>query len=157
MSLSMSLIILNRSLRMYLEANIYFSKMAQRGRGGSIVLVASIAASRSIIHFHQSAYGVSKAAVLHLKSNLSAEWAQYGIRVNSVSPGFMDTSMTQNLPTSAIQAWCERTPLGRMGEPEELTGPIVMFCSRAGRYITGADIIVDGEPDFNRSRKLQTI
>ncbi|XWX00802.1 hypothetical protein V2A60_008823 [Cordyceps javanica] len=113
--------------------------------GGSIILTASI--SGHIVNYPQSQahYNAAKAAVLSMKSSLAAEWGQYGIRVNSISPGYMDTILNKGDGLAEHRkAWAERTPWGRMGDPEELTGAVVLLASRAGSYITGADIIVDG-------------
>lgn len=94
----------------------------------------------------QAAYNVSKSALLHLKSCLAAEWARYGIRVNTISPGYMDTILNEGPGLeNARKIWHSRNPMGRMGVPQELAGPLVLLCSNAGSYINGADIIVDGE------------
>lgn len=121
-------------------------RMISQKSGGSIVLVASIAAHKVLFPLQQSAYGVSKAGLLQLTQSLAAEWAEHGIRVNSISPGFMDTVMAKGEgPTVGRKVWEERNPMGRMGSPTEITGPVVMLCSLAGRYITGIDILIDGE------------
>ncbi|KAL5338635.1 hypothetical protein BJX70DRAFT_408630 [Aspergillus crustosus] len=115
------------------------------GSGGSITLMASI--SGHIVNFPQPQvhYNASKAAVLSMKASLAAEWARYGIRVNSISPGYMDTILNEGEGLEEHRrAWAKRTPFGRMGQPEELTGVVVLLASRAGSYITGADIVVDG-------------
>ena len=119
--------------------------MIKQSSGGSIVFISSIAGHRVCFPQPQVAYNVSKAALLHLKNSLAAEWAHYGIRVNSISPGYLDTVLTQGEGLEmARKIWMERIPLGRMGQPDELAGPVVLLCSGAGRYITGADIMVDG-------------
>ncbi|KAJ3507814.1 hypothetical protein NLJ89_g6094 [Agrocybe chaxingu] len=147
---NMSLEIFQRTLNVnatgsFLVAKHVGKQMIKQGTGGSIVFTASIAAHRIIYPVPQAAYNVSKGGILQLKSSLAAEWAQYGIRVNSISPGFFETVMTrQPGAQSGVETWEKRCPLGRMGQPDELTGPIIMFCSPAGRFITGTDIIVDG-------------
>ena len=91
-------------------------------------------------------YNVSKAAVVALKSSLAAEWASHGIRVNSMSPGYMDTVLNEGPGLEeARQSWASRNPMGRMGALGELDGIVVLLCSRAGSYINGADIVADGE------------
>ena len=92
------------------------------------------------------AYNVSKAGVLNLTRSLAAEWARYGIRVNSISPGYMDTVQTQGPGIQgAKDIWVSRNPMGRMGQPEELEGAIVLLCGRrSGSYMNGTDIILDG-------------
>jgi sorbose reductase len=114
--------------------------------GGRIVFVASM--SGHIVNYPQpqSAYNVSKAGLLHLTRSLAAEWATYGIRVNSISPGYMDTVLNAGDNLNAVrEVWAQRCPMGRMGDIEELTGVVVMLCAeRAGGYVTGADVLVDG-------------
>ncbi|KAM0122299.1 hypothetical protein ACP6JC_001039 [Aspergillus fumigatus] len=122
--------------------------MIASGRGGKIVLVASISGHRVNYPQPQIAYNVSKAAVLHMKNSLAAEWTQYGIRVNSISPGYMDTVLNEGEDLAPWrQIWADRNPMRRMGSPQELTGPVVFLCSDiGGSYINGADIVVDGIP-----------
>lgn len=111
-----------------------------------MVMISSI--SGHTVNFPQAqvAYNVSKAGVLHMVRSLAAEWAQYGIRVNSISPGYMDTVLNEGEHLDvARKIWTERTPLGRIGQPNELDGPVVMLCSEAASFITGTDIKVDGE------------
>ena len=119
--------------------------MIAAGNGGNIVFVASISAHRINYPQPQAAYNASKAAVISIKSSLAAEWATHGIRVNTISPGYMDTILNEGEGLNdARRTWVERNPMGRMGQPEELTGPLVLLCSGAGSYITGADLLVDG-------------
>ena len=120
--------------------------MQQQGNGGSIVVIASISGHRVNYPQPQVAYNVSKTALLHMSRSLAAEWARYGIRVNTISPGYMDTILNEGEGLSRARAkWAERNPMGRMGSPPELTGPLILLSSKyAGAYITGADLIVDG-------------
>ena len=120
-------------------------EMIKAGQGGAIVFIASISGHRVNFPQPQAAYNASKAALLSIKSTLSAEWARYGIRVNSISPGYMDTILNDGSGLEeARRIWNERNPMGRMGQPEELAGPLTLLCSNAGSYVTGADLIVDG-------------
>jgi sorbose reductase len=139
--------------------------MIKQGSGGSIVLIAckyyyfhqrnpmltiQTALSGHIVNYPQPqmAYNVSKSAVLHMKHCLAAEWARYGIRTNTISPGYMDTILNEGLGLEdARKVWNERNPMGRMGLPQELAGPLVLLCSDAGSYMNGADLVVDGEID----------
>lgn len=120
-------------------------KMAKRETGGSIIFTASISAHRVNYPQPQAAYNVSKAALVTLKNCLAAEWARYGIRTNSISPGYMDTILNEGYGIAdARDIWADRNPSGRMGLPSELTGAVVLLSSAAGSYINGSDIVVDG-------------
>jgi NAD(P)-dependent dehydrogenase (short-subunit alcohol dehydrogenase family) len=120
-------------------------EMVKHGNGGSITFVASISAHRVNYPQPQVAYNVSRSALLMLKSCLAAEWARYGIRTNSVSPGYMDTILNEGDGIALHRKiWAERNPTGRMGSPSELTGAIVLLASTAGTYMNGTDIVVDG-------------
>jgi NAD(P)-dependent dehydrogenase (short-subunit alcohol dehydrogenase family) len=129
----------------FLVAQAVAKSMARRGTTGSIILMASISAH--IVNFPQPQvhYNAAKAAILFMKSSLAAEWAKYGICVNSISPGYMDTILNEGDGLAEHRAaWAQRTPYGRMGKPEELTGAIILLASKTGSYITGSDILVDG-------------
>ena len=120
--------------------------MIESKNGGSIMLTASISAHHVNFPQPQAAYNVSKIAVTHLTRNLAAEWAVHGIRVNCISPGYMDTVLNAGDNLKEVRdIWASSCPMGRMGDVEEITAPVVLLCSkRAGRYITGADLLVDG-------------
>ena len=114
--------------------------------GHSITLTASISAHRVNYPQAQVAYNVSKSAILALKSSVAAEWAVHGVRVNSISPGYMDTILNAgggNIE-EARDSWASRNPMGRMGAVGELDGVCVLLASRAGSYVNGADFVVDG-------------
>ncbi|KAK7418136.1 hypothetical protein QQX98_004111 [Neonectria punicea] len=120
-------------------------QMVRQNTGGSITFTASISAHRVNYPQPQAAYNVSKAALLTLKNNLAAEWARYGIRTNSISPGYMDTILNEGDGIADLRKmWASRNPSGRMGDPSELTGVVVLLASKAGTYINGTDIVVDG-------------
>jgi sorbose reductase len=133
----------------FLCAQAAAKQMASQKRaapGCSITLTASISAHRVNFPQPQVAYNVSKAAIVSLKSSLAAEWAVHGIRVNSISPGYMDTILNAgegNIKT-ARDTWAARNPMGRMGAVGELDGICVLLASRAGSYVNGADFVVDG-------------
>jgi len=115
-------------------------------KGGSILFTSSISAHHVNFPQPQAVYNVSKAGVSHLTRNLATEWAVHGIRVNCLSPGYMDTVLNAGENLKAMRdVWASRCPYGRMGDPEEVTGAVVLLCSeRGGRYMTGCDLIVDG-------------
>lgn len=120
-------------------------RMIVQGNGGSITFIASISAHRVNYPQPQVAYNVSKAAVLMLKSCLAAEWARFGIRTNSISPGYMDTVLNEGDGIAEHRKiWTSRNPTGRMGNPSELTGAAVLLASSASTYINGVDLVVDG-------------
>ncbi|KAH7155915.1 hypothetical protein EDB81DRAFT_785778 [Dactylonectria macrodidyma] len=120
-------------------------QMVRQKTGGSITFTASISAHRVNYPQPQAAYNVSKAALLTLKNCLAAEWARYGIRTNSISPGYMDTILNEGDGIAEHRRiWAERNPTGRMGSPSELTGAVVLLASTAGTYMNGTDIVVDG-------------
>jgi len=129
----------------FLCAQAVARQMILQGAGGSIIFTASISAHRVNFPQPQVAYNVSKSALLSLKNCLAAEWARYGIRVNSISPGYMDTILNEGDGIAEGRAiWANRNPMGRMGMPTELTGAVVMLSSSAGSYINAADVVVDG-------------
>ncbi|KAL7905007.1 hypothetical protein GGI35DRAFT_185176 [Trichoderma velutinum] len=129
----------------FLCAQAVAKQIILQGTGGSIVFIASISGHRVNFPQPQVAYNTSKAAVLAMKNSLAAEWARYGIRVNSISPGYMDTILNEGDGIADARAiWADRNPMGRMGEPNELTGLVVLLASKAGSYMTGTDIICDG-------------
>ncbi|KAK6000680.1 hypothetical protein QM012_003405 [Aureobasidium pullulans] len=129
----------------FLCAQAAAKQMQHQNTGGSIVFTASISGHRVNFPQPQAAYNVSKAAVLAMKNSLAAEWARFGIRVNSISPGYMDTVLNEGAGLEeARNIWASRNPMGRMGAVGELDGVVVLLCSRAGSYINGADFVVDG-------------
>jgi len=130
----------------FLCAQAAAKHMIDSKNGGSILFTASISAHSTNYPQPQAAYNVSKAGLAHLTQNLAAEWAVHGIRVNCISPGYMDTVLNAGDNLKPVRdVWASRCPMGRMGHIEEITGPVVLLSSkRAGRYITGADLRVDG-------------
>lgn len=129
----------------FLCAQAVARQLRAQGTGGSIVFTASISAHHTNYPQPQAAYNSSKTALLSLAKSLAAEWSSYGIRVNCLSPGYMDTILNDGPGLErARTSWNSRNPMGRMGHPWELTGPLITLVSNAGRYINGTDIIVDG-------------
>jgi NAD(P)-dependent dehydrogenase (short-subunit alcohol dehydrogenase family) len=119
--------------------------MMAAGKPGSIVLVASM--SGSIVNYpqEQSCYNASKAGVIQLGKSLAAEWAKYDIRVNCISPGYMDTALNR-VPALDAQKkiWKSLTPQNRLGNVDELNGLCVFLASDASSFMTGANVIIDG-------------
>lgn len=114
-------------------------------RRGAIVNIASMSGSivnRGLLQAH---YNSSKAAVMHLSKSLAMEWAERGVRVNSISPGYTATPMNLRPEVAEQVKIFERdTPLGRMATVDEMVGPAVFLVSRAASFCTGVDLIVDG-------------
>lgn len=131
---------------MFLCSRAVGREMIKR-RKGRIVNVASMSGYIINRGVHGGAYDCSKAAVVALTKVLASEWAQYGINVNAIAPGYFNTEMNREFFQSNpsfykdIQEW---TPLRRVGEPEELTGVILFLASRASEFMTGATVLVDG-------------
>ena len=92
------------------------------------------------------AYAASKGGVVQLTKSLAVAWAEEGIRVNAIAPGWIETPMTVPARSDAARnrAILDRTPLGRWGTPEDIGGPAVFLASDAARFITGAVLVVDG-------------
>ena len=118
--------------------------MLPRGKG-AIVNIASMSGSivnRGLLQAH---YNTSKAGVIHLTKSLAMEWAERGIRVTCISPGYTATPMnTRPEVADQVRIFEQTTPLGRMAEVEEMVGPAIFLCSPAASFCTGVDLIVDG-------------
>lgn len=129
---------------------IFFSCQAEgkamiRNGGGSIVNIASMSATIANRDLYQAHYNSSKAAVKHLGKSLGWEWAPKGVRVNSISPGYTETPMTQRPEQrDAMAGYARDTPMGRNAKPEEMVGPAVFLLSDAASFVTGTDLLVDG-------------
>lgn len=118
--------------------------MVDKGIKGSIINMASISGSIANVPQWQCSYNASKAAVIHMTKSLAAEWAEYGIRVNSISPGYIATPMSLDTPQELKDAWIPLIPMRRFGNPEELMPAMLYLACDASGYTTGSDIIVDG-------------
>lgn len=130
----------------YIMAVAVARTMIAKGVKGSIINMASMSGSIVNIPQCQAAYNASKAGVIHLTKSLAIEWADYGIRVNSISPGYVGTPMSQPpfVHQELLDAWNPMFPLRRMAKPEELIPAVLYLTSPAAGYTTGSDIIVDG-------------
>ena len=118
--------------------------MLPRGRG-AIVNIASMSGSivnRGLLQAH---YNSAKAAVVHLSRSLAMEWADRGVRVNAISPGYTATPMNSRPEVAdQVRQFEADTPLGRMAQVDELVGPAVFLLSDAASFCTGIDLLVDG-------------
>lgn len=119
-------------------------EMFKAGRG-VIVNIASMSASivnRGLLQAH---YNSSKAGVKHLTSTLAMEWVSRGIRVNSISPGYIMTPMISGPDwAEKVAGFADQTPMARLGTPDDLVGPLLFLASDASEYVTGFDLLVDG-------------
>jgi len=114
-------------------------------RSGSIVNIASIC-GMGATEYANPAYHAAKAAVIQLTRQLAAEWADRGVRVNTISPGFFMSEMIREaMEMTGTGPWIEsRTPMRRLGDHPELAGPLVFLASDAASYVTGVNLPVDG-------------
>lgn len=127
----------------FLVAQAAARRMQADGRGGSIVNVASILGHR--VAGNLASYAASKAGVVRLTEALALEWARFGIRVNSLCPGYIETDLNREFFASdAGKALIRRIPQRRLGAPSDLDGALLLLASDAGRYMTGSSITVDG-------------
>ena len=118
--------------------------MVDQGGGGKIVLLTSMVAERAVPN--QAVYVATKGAVVSLTRALALEWAPHDIQVNALGPQLTKTPMTGGLfanPEKMAEVHA-RTPAGRAGVPEDLTGAALFLCSSASDYLTGQHIVVDG-------------
>ncbi len=120
-------------------------RMLARGQG-SIVNIASMSGLIVNKPQPQAAYNASKAAVIMLTQSLAAEWADRGVRVNAVSPGYIGTDMTKAALNNEEwkRTWLEMTPMGRVGEPADIAHAVLYLASDAARFATGTNLVVDG-------------
>ena len=126
------------------EFGRYFVERAQTtGEGASIVNVGSESGLTPLSQIFT--YSLTKAAVHNLTKNLAREWGPLGIRCNVLVPGFFPTEQNRKILTPERTARIlAHTPFGRFGEPDELAGATLLLASDAGRFITGAELVVDG-------------
>lgn len=113
-------------------------------KSGSIVLLSSI---RSIVtEPGQSVYSMTKAGILQLAKTAATEWAPFGVRVNALGPGIIETPLTAQIKNNPdwYRAYATKNPMNRWGQPGEMAGPTVFLLSDAASYVTGTIIYADG-------------
>ena len=113
-----------------------------KNRGGSIVNISSIVGVHG--NWGQTNYAASKAGIIGFTKSLARELGSRGVRANVVAPGYVKTQLTDVLPEEATAAMLQATPLGRLGEPEDVAGAVRFLCSDAAAFITGEVLLVDG-------------
>ncbi|UEJ84441.1 SDR family oxidoreductase [Brachybacterium halotolerans subsp. kimchii] len=120
--------------------------MLERG-SGSIINTGSMSGIIANIPQKQASYNASKAAVHNLTRSAACEWAERGLRVNAIAPGYMRTELTRGFYEEGgpqIDQWNLMTPMKRPGEPHELAGAAVFLASQASTFVTGSILSVDG-------------
>lgn len=131
----------------YLWATAVAKHLIARDAQGSIVFIGSMSGVIVNVPQPQAPYNAAKAAVRHLAASLAVEWAHAGIRVNCISPGYMMTALTKKIlddNPDLAKHWTSLIPVGKMGRPEDLMGAVTFLSSDASKYVTGADLRVDG-------------
>ena len=120
-------------------------KVMIKQKKGKIINIASIHGLVGSTH-HAVAYNSSKAGVINLTRALAIEWGKYNINVNAIAPGIIETDLTRKRLENKkyYKYWIDRTPLGRIGKPEDLIGALIYLSSEASDWLTGHTIVVDG-------------
>ena len=113
-----------------------------RKRAGSIVNVSSIVGVHG--NWGQTNYAASKAGIIGFTKSLARELGSRNVRANVVAPGYVTTQLTEVLPEEATAAMLQNTPLGRLGDPEDVAGAVRFLCSDAAAFVTGDVLLVDG-------------
>jgi NAD(P)-dependent dehydrogenase (short-subunit alcohol dehydrogenase family) len=132
----------------FLVATEAARRLVAAKRSGAIINIASIGGLRILQGV--AGYTASKAGLVQLTRQLAVELARYGIRVNALCPGYVETPInTEFFASEAGQAVVKRVPQRRLGQPADLTGPLLLLASPAGAHMTGAALVVDGGHSVN--------
>ena len=123
-------------------------RMMARGTGGSIINISSISGVTALGRGNV-VYSTTKGAINQLTRELAVEWANHGIRVNAILPAQMRTAWVERMTSgpdadALMKKLLDGIPLGRLGEPEDMVGPVVFLASKAGAFVTGTLLAVDG-------------
>jgi 3-oxoacyl-[acyl-carrier protein] reductase len=111
-------------------------------RAGAIVNVSSIVGIHG--NFGQTNYAASKAGIIGFTKSLARELGSRNVRANVVAPGYVRSRLTEVLPEGATKTMLDATPLGRLGDPEDVAGAVRFLCADEARFVTGAVLLVDG-------------
>lgn len=128
----------------YYVAQAFGKYLIDHNKTGNIVNTASMSGTIVNVPQEQASYNASKAGVRQLTKSLAVEWAEFGIRVNCISPGYIATELTGFVSQEWRDAWHKVIPFKRMGTPEELAGAVIYLLSDAATYTSGTDLIIDG-------------
>jgi NAD(P)-dependent dehydrogenase (short-subunit alcohol dehydrogenase family) len=128
----------------YFLAQRAAQEMIAQGAGGAIISISSLNVAYALEHV--AVYGATKAGISQFTRHMALEWAEHGIRVNAIAPGFMDTPLAEPIWTDPeTSRWIHnRVPMERPGQPSELIGACLLLASDAGSFLTGQTLIVDG-------------
>jgi NAD(P)-dependent dehydrogenase (short-subunit alcohol dehydrogenase family) len=128
----------------YFLAQRAAQEMIAQGAGGAIISISSLNVAYALEHV--AVYGATKAGIGQFTRHMALEWAEHGIRVNAIAPGFMDTPLAEPIWTDPeTSRWIHnRVPMERPGQPSELIGACLLLASEAGSFLTGQTLIVDG-------------
>lgn len=133
-------------LHVHVRGAFLFCRAVGRGmqerRHGSIINIASVAGHVGMRDI--SAYAAAKGGLVQLTRAFALEMAPFGVRVNAIAPGFIDTPLTRQRPPEGRRLIEEASPLGRFGRADELIGPAVFLASDASSFVTGSSLVVDG-------------
>ena len=134
--------VIDTNLRGTFNTSRAVSRKMLRRRAGSIVNLSSVVG----VHGNpgQANYAASKAGIIGLTKALARELGSRGVRVNAIAPGYISTELTDVLPEEARGLILQNTPLGRLGEPEDVAGAVRFLCSDEAAFITGEVLLVDG-------------
>jgi len=118
-------------------------RLIAAGKPGCVVNISSILAL--VVQNGLIAYAAAKAGLVQVTKTMAVEWARYGIRVNALAPGYVETEMNRDyFATEAGKAFIKKVPQRKLGAPEDLDGPLLLLVSDAGAYMTGSVLVVDG-------------
>lgn len=135
---------LNVNLRgVFFTAQAFGRHFLQNG-GGNVVLISSMSGNHIVnVPQKQCSYNASKAGVSALARSLASEWADRGVRVNAVAPGYVDTPLL-SLKQHQFDGWLQQIPTGRFARPEEIAGTVAFLLSDDSTYYSGSELLVDG-------------
>ncbi|UPM44948.1 SDR family NAD(P)-dependent oxidoreductase [Halocatena salina] len=125
----------------------HVGKQMLERRGGRIINVSSMSGFDVNVPQKQASYNTTKAGVSMLTSSLAVEWADRGVRVNAIAPGYMRTELVDEVleeNPEMEKSWLQNTPIGRLGRPDELRELVVYLASEASSYMTGSTVVMDG-------------